>query len=93
MTKRFHADYARIDGTQREAFIRAVDAFRADLDSGGGRFRKGLRVKGVRSASDVYEMTWARDGRATFSYGPSLREGEPHIIWRRIGTHSIFAEP
>jgi hypothetical protein len=38
-------------------------------------------------------MTWAADGRATFEYGQEIRPGEPHIIWRRIGTHDIFRQP
>jgi hypothetical protein len=38
-------------------------------------------------------MTWAPDGRATFSYGTPVKEGEAHIIWRRIGTHDIFTNP
>lgn len=36
-------------------------------------------------------MTWAADGRATFEYGQEIRPGEPHIIWRRIGTHASSA--
>jgi hypothetical protein len=38
-------------------------------------------------------MTRAPDGRATFQYGPEIAPGEPHVIWRRIGTHAIFREP
>jgi hypothetical protein len=38
-------------------------------------------------------MTWAADGRATFEYGQEMRRGDPHIIWRRIGTHDIFGQP
>ena len=38
-------------------------------------------------------MTWAPNGRATFEYGNEMRSGEPHIIWRRIGTHGIFRKP
>ncbi len=38
-------------------------------------------------------MTWAPDGRATFRYGPEQVEGEPHVIWRRIGDHDIFDRP
>jgi hypothetical protein len=34
-----------------------------------------------------WEMTWAPDGRATLEYGTERRPGEPHVIWRRIGTH------
>jgi hypothetical protein len=30
---------------------------------------------------------------ATFEYGDEIQLGEPHIIWRRIGTHSVFRQP
>jgi hypothetical protein len=56
-------------------------------------FRPGLRVKGVRGASGVFELAWAPDGRATFSYGGAVVEGGPHIIWRRVGTHDVLREP
>ena len=56
--------------------------------------RKGLRVKRIRGAAgEIWEMTWAPDGRATFQYGKERIPGEPHIIWRRIGTHGIFQQP
>jgi hypothetical protein len=38
-------------------------------------------------------MTWEDDGRATFQYGSEIRRGEPHIIWRRCGSHNIFGAP
>ena len=38
-------------------------------------------------------MTWAADGRATFEYGDEVAEGEPHVLWRRVGTHAIFDQP
>jgi hypothetical protein len=58
-----------------------------------GQLRAGLRVKRVRGTAGVFELTWAPDGRATFEYGPEVREGEPHVIWRRISGHEIFARP
>lgn len=67
-------------------------AFIADL-SRDGHFRKGLRVRGVQGARNVYEMTWAPNGRATFEYGDERIEGEPHVVWRRVGTHDIFDRP
>ncbi len=83
---RFGADF-----DQQRAFLVAVAQFVADLDT--GIFRKGLRVKRVKGTLGVFEMTWAADGRATFSYGAPVTEGEPHVVWRRIGTHAIFREP
>lgn len=89
---RFSADFDRLSPAQQSAFIVVIAHFVEDL-SEGGRFRKGLRVKGVQGASGVFEMTWADDGRATFQYGDAVFEGEPHVIWRRVGTHEIFKQP
>lgn len=89
---RFGADFDRLTPAQQAAFLVAVAQFVEDLRS-GGQFRKGLRVKGVKGATGVFEMTWGDDGRATFQYGERVVEGEPHVIWRRIGTHEIFKQP
>lgn len=89
---RFDRDYRRLSAEERRAFQDAIRAFVDDLGRGAG-FRKGLRVKGVQGSSGIYELTWAKDGRATFQYGETQLSGEPHIIWRRIGTHSIFGSP
>ena len=50
-------------------------------------------MKGVRTHPGVWELTWADDGRATFRYGESRRPGDPHIVWRRVGTHDILENP
>jgi hypothetical protein len=86
--RRFDRDFAALSDAEKEAFRSAVRKFVADLERAAG-FRKGLRVKGIRGAPGVFEMTWADDGRATFSYGESRREGEPHIVWHRVGTHDV----
>jgi hypothetical protein len=53
-----------------------------------------LRVKAVAGHPGVFELTWEyHEGRATFELGPEQRPGEPHVIWRRIGDHSIFNDP
>lgn len=56
-------------------------------------FRPSLRVKGVQGYPSVFEMTWAPNGRATFQYGAEVQTGEAHVIWRRIGDHSILSNP
>lgn len=86
---RFNRDYEALNAEEKSAFKDAVRKFVEDLERGEG-FRKGLRVKGVRGSPGVYEMTWAGDGRATFSYGNSVRKGEPHVIWRRVGSHDVI---
>ncbi len=50
-------------------------------------------MKSVQGTPGIFEMTWAEDGRATFQYGDERVVGEPHVIWRRIGSHEIFAQP
>ncbi len=90
---RFVKDYEALSPDERAAFRSAVAKFIADIAS--GTFRKGLRVKGVQGAAGIFELTWGDDGRATFQYGPPVEghEDEPHIVWRRVGSHAIFGSP
>jgi len=85
---RFGTDFDRLTAAQKAAFLTAVAQFVEDLRT-GGELRQGLRVKGVRGAPGVFEMTWADDGRATFQFGEPAVEGEPHIVWRRIGSRHL----
>ena len=85
-------DFDSLSADQKAAFLTAVAQFVEDLRRGEG-FRKGLRVKGAKGASGIFEMIWADDGRATFEYGDPVSEGEAHIIWRRIGAHKILNQP
>jgi hypothetical protein len=87
----FERDFKRLSAEQRKEFTHAIVAFVADLRRRS--FRKSLRVKGVQGAEGIFEMTWAKDGRATFQYGPEVRPGEPHVVWRRCGTHAILRNP
>ena len=88
----FLLDWESLTAEQQREFLTAMRRFVADLRARKG-FRPGLRVKAVRAYPGVYEMTWAPDGRATFEYGTAVLPGEPHVIWRRIGTHDIFNRP
>jgi len=89
---RFAADFDSLSSERPAPFLIAVAQFVEDLRNGKG-FRDGLRVKGIQGATGIVESTWADDGRATFQYGPSIRDGETHVVWRRIETHSIFKNP
>lgn len=88
---RFLRDFKNLSREQAVAWERALDLFVACLRRGS--FDPGLRIKRVQGYPGVWEMTWAPDGRATFEYGDEQRTGEPHIIWRRVGTHGIFRQP
>jgi len=91
-TNRFQRDFKDLSDKDRKAFRAAVREFVEDLAT--GRFRKGLRVGRIEGTDSIFEMTWeGSNGRATFQYGPEVRPGEPHVIWRRVGTHEIFNNP
>jgi hypothetical protein len=82
----FWRDYERLSPTQRAAFRQAVDALVADLRA--GRFRTSLRIHKLADRPQ-WSMTWAPDGRATFTFGPEQKEGHPHVVWHRSGGHEI----
>jgi hypothetical protein len=91
---RFERDWKSLTSRQQAMFRKVVqEAFVPDLMAPDRPFRPGLRVKGVAAHPRIFEMTWDSDGRATFSYGPERAPGQPHVIWRRIGTHAIFTPP
>jgi hypothetical protein len=76
-------------------FSKACDDFaEASAKDGGYRWPAALRVKPMKSAPGIWEMTWSfasPDGRATFEFisdqaGMMLR-------WRRLGDHSVYDRP
>lgn len=91
-TDRFKKDHAALSPEDKKRFRTAVVKFVEDLKA-GEPFRQGLRVKRVQGTDAIFEMTWAGNGRATFEYGEEQIEGEPHIVWRRVGTHEVFGQP
>lgn len=75
----------------REKFIPACDAFAADPAT---PWPAALRIKAVRGAAGVLEMTWSfasPDGRATFEL--VTVDGETRVRWRRVGNHDVFKNP
>ena len=86
---RFDRDFGALSDDEKDRFRVVIRKFVEDLEA-GGMFRAGLRVKGIQSAKGIYEMSWEGDGRATFQFGEAIHEGEPHIVWRRIGDHRIL---
>lgn len=87
--KREHADAFKI--IVREKFAPACDAYAKDPAT---PWPTALRVKSVRSAPGVLEMTWSfasPDGRATFEL--VTVDGELRCRWRRVGDHEVFRKP
>jgi hypothetical protein len=90
---RAQREYLRLAVEHRGAFRAARGRLVAGLRESPPRFDPAPRVKRVQGHERVWELTWAPDGRATFAHGAEVRPGEAHIIWRRIGDHSILADP
>ncbi len=64
----------------------AVAVFIANLKGGEG-FSPELRVHKLVN-TEIWSLTWAKDGRALFRFGEEITPGETHIIWEAIGTHA-----
>lgn len=89
---RFDQDWRSLSAADHHRFRTAVTRFIEDLEA-GRPFRPGLRMKGVQGVGDIMEMAFAPDGRATWQFGPEVKIGQPHVVWRRIDTHDIFRSP
>ncbi len=94
----FRADYQRLSEEERQLFREAVRQLNRAYERRGSRplpeWPAALRVKPVKGAPGIWEMTWSfagPDGQATFEF--ITIDGEPAIRWRRIGDHRIFRQP
>lgn len=92
-TDRFRRDFEALSTADQERFKACVADKFIPAISNGPPYPNGLRIKGVQGSKGVYEMTWAPDGRATYQFGEELEPGDPHVVWRRVGTHDVFAAP
>lgn len=79
---------------QKDYFKTALEKFVSDLrdmECGVAKwFRDSLRVKRVKGAADLWEMTWNSNGRATFKFGEEQVTGKKHVVWHQIGGHEIL---
>jgi hypothetical protein len=89
---RFDREFRHLPLELQRAFLVILPTFIAALREAPPAFPPGLRVKRVQGMSGVWEITFAPDGRATFAYGEEVIPGQPHVIWRRIGTHDVLTD-
>ena len=89
---RFDREFRRMPRELQAAFLSMLPTFIAALRTTPPAFPPGLRIKRVHGSQNVWEITFAPDGRATFQYGDEINPGTPHIIWRRVGTHDVRRE-
>ena len=98
-TPAFDTDYRRLKAEHQRAFRSVIsaafgpacDAYANDPNQ---KWPASLRVKSVRNAPGILEMTWSfasPDGRATFEL--VTISGELYCRWRRVGDHDVFRNP
>ena len=110
-TDSFKSDYNGLSVDEKELFKTTVRQFNEASDrfvaDPGSAWPASLRVKAVRGAPGVWEMTWSfagPDGRATWEWssvevealgadGNAVRDRYAAVRWRRIGNHRIFSTP
>ncbi len=94
-TPAFDRDFKRLPAEHQEEFRKLVPRFNAAAERAAAGESKpwpgGMRVKPVKSAKGVWEVTWSMndpDGRATWEWIEI--DGEAAIRWRRVGDHTVF---
>ena len=87
-TAAFARELAKLSVEDRAAFRAAVALFIADLRDHQG-FRPELRIHKLKG-QDVWSLTFGPDRRAVFTYGPEIKNGQPHIVWHHVGSHAIY---
>jgi hypothetical protein len=86
-------EHAALFKEARDEFIAILKEYEARGCPGIPKFPKKLGVTPMVGRPGIMEFAWAPDGRCTRSYGTPQRTGCYHIIWRRIGTHSVYNDP
>lgn len=95
----FDRDYARLPREHRDMFRTILrDHFLPAINDGAFTgtppWPTRLRVHRLTDTA-IYSITWnftGPDGRATFHLDTG-EDGEPVLVWRRIGTHDIYNRP
>jgi hypothetical protein len=93
LPERVLREFRRLPLEQQRRFMRALHQFVEALRRQPPTFPPRLRVKRVQGHPGVWELSFSPDGRATFEFGAERRPGDPHVVWRRIGDHSILDRP
>ncbi|WP_017540020.1 hypothetical protein [Nocardiopsis halophila] len=95
----FERQFLRLPEQHGAQFRRAVHehflpALKAGALTGDPPWPVRLRIHRLRRR-EIYTLTWSfsgPDGRATFHLEKD-EDGDPLLVWRRIGDHSIYKDP
>ena len=87
----FWRDYKNLTRDEKAAFLVAVGKF---VTRPQGRApARWFAYSGACRVPQLLRDDMGPDGRAIFELGPEVRQGEQHIVWRRVGTRDIFDAP
>ncbi len=87
----FRNDFRRLPAEHQRHFLPAVAA---GSFSGAPPWPTRLRIHRLAN-TEIYSLTWnfaSPDGRATFHLDKT-EDGDPVLVWRRAGDHSIYDRP
>jgi hypothetical protein len=86
----FKRDYVNLTVRQREQFRAAAKKFVAPLSTTPpGELGQSL-VREVKGHPGFWELRIDRELRAIYTFGTSIRQGQPHVIWCRVGAEDAL---
>ena len=89
----FKRDYAKLTASQRELFRAAVKKFVAPFSTTPPGDVGEPLVRELREHPGYYELRFARETRAIYTFGQAIRRGQPHVVWCRIGNDAALDQP
>jgi hypothetical protein len=89
----FKRDYAKLTRSERARFREAVKKFIAPFSTTPPDDVPGALVRELKEHPGFYELRFAADARAIYTFGPAIRRGQPHVVWCRIGSDDALDQP
>jgi hypothetical protein len=89
----FKRDYVKLTPSQRELFRAAVKKFVAPLSTTPPGDVGQPLVRELREQPGFFEMRFAKETRAIYTFGTAVRRGQPHVVWCRIGSDDALDKP
>jgi hypothetical protein len=89
----FKRDYAQLTPPQRQLFRAAAKKFVAPLSTTPPGDLGAPLVRELKEHPGFFELRLDRDTRAIYTFGRALRQGQPHVIWCRVGGDDALDKP
>jgi hypothetical protein len=89
----FKRDYVKLTPSERERFRTAVKKFVAPLSTTPPGNVGEPFVRELKKHPGFFEMRFAKDTRAIYTFGTPVRRGQPHVVWCRIGNDDALDRP